>query len=288
MSRSLRVAAGAAIAVLAAAVASAAPAVAAPSTSATGSVSTSTGHSAGVIDDALAAGGRVLGGDHPLLPHGRGGGATSAAMSSYNWAGYAKQGSFTSASATWTVPTTLSSYNGYASTWLGLDGFSDSYLTQTGIEEDVRNGRVSYDAWWEIITPSNVAPEVVFSGFTIRPGDSITGTVTATGSATTLTLKDNTTGKTATHSAAYAGPGTSAEWIQEDTDVNGFISAAPDWQRVAFSGAKTNGASAGLTSSESIDIVDSRGTRETATSAPNATHDGFTVTWLATGTKTRA
>lgn len=286
MSRSFRFAAGAAVAIVAAAVASAAPAVAAPS-------STAVAHTAraGAVDTLLSAGGHLVDAGHRILPRGHGAhssSGTSAAMSSYNWAGYAKQGAFKSASATWAVPATLSTYNGYASTWVGLDGFSDAYLTQTGIEEDVVRGKVTYDAWWEIITPSSVAPEVVFSGFTIKPGDSITGTVTATGTSTTLTLKDNTTGKTATHTAAYTGPGTSAEWIQEDTDVNGFISPAPDWQRVTFSGAKTNGVSAGLATSQSIDIVDSRGIRETSTSAPNSSGDGFSVTWLATGTKTRA
>ncbi|GAA4157498.1 hypothetical protein GCM10022286_09190 [Gryllotalpicola daejeonensis] len=283
MSFASRWAAGAAVALVAAgALAAAAPAGAAPA------------HSAQTAQTASAV--HAVSGQHRFFP-GPGGrghrlptttGSTSGAQSSYNWAGYAKTGTFSSASATWTVPTTLSTKSGYASTWVGLDGYADSYLTQTGIEEDVVNGRVTYGAWWEVITPTNVAPEVAFSGFTIKPGDSITGTATRNGSTTTLTLKDNTTGKTASHTASFAGPGASAEWIQEDVDVNGYISTAPDWQKVTFTGVKTNGVSAGLTSSQSIDIVDTQGTRETSTSAPNSTKDGFTVTWLATGTRTRA
>jgi len=295
MSITSRLAAGAAVTLVAVgALAAAAPATAAPV--AAPAAARTAAHGSGLAAGLTDAVGRLTGGQQRLFPHGPAGpghrlpaaaGATSGAQSSYNWAGYAKQGTFSSASATWTVPTTLSSHAGYASTWVGLDGYSDSYLTQTGIEEDVVNGRVTYGAWWEVITPTNVAPEVAFSGFTVKPGDSITGTVTRNGSQTTLKLVDNTTGKSASHTAAFAGPGASAEWIQEDVDVNGYISTAPDWQKVSFSGVKTNGASAGLTSSQSIDIVDTHGTRETSTSAPTS-GSAFTVTWLASGTKTRA
>ncbi|MCL2793692.1 MAG: G1 family endopeptidase [Microbacteriaceae bacterium] len=275
MSLVSRLAAGAAVALAAAGAFAAAPAGAAPASahpSAAGATALTR----------LAAHGGPGARRLPASGH-----TVNGAQSSYNWAGYAEQGAFNSASATWTVPTTLTTKSGYASTWVGLDGYADSYLAQTGIEEDVVNKRVTYDAWWEVITPTSLAPEVVYSGFSIKPGDSITGTVTRTGSSAVMTLVDNTTGQSVSHTSAYTGPGASAEWIQEDTDVNGFISTAPDWQKVTFTGAKVNGAPAGLTSSESIDIVDTRGTQETSTSAPNAAKDGFTVTWLAGGTRTR-
>jgi hypothetical protein len=43
-----------------------------------------------------------------------------------------------------------------------------------------------------------------------------------------LRLRDLTTGHSASHTAELDGPGSSVEFIQEDTDVNGYISAAPD------------------------------------------------------------
>ncbi|TWE10104.1 peptidase A4-like protein [Rudaeicoccus suwonensis] len=215
--------------------------------------------------------------------------ATNGATTDYNWAGYAQTGANGSAkttSATWTVPTLSTKYNGYSSTWVGVDGFNNSYLTQTGTEADVVNGQVQYDAWWEVITPSDEAPETLFSTLTVKPGDSITASVTTTGSKSTMKLVDNTTGKSASHTASYKGPGSSAEWIQEDTDVNGDISAAPDWHSITFSNILRNGANPDLQSSQSLDIVDQNGTQETSTSAPNSAGNGFTTTWLATGTPT--
>lgn len=216
---------------------------------------------------------------------------TQAANHSLNWAGYVKAGtSITSSAATWHVPTLKTTYNGYSSTWVGIDGSasSDPYLIQTGTEADVVNGRAQYHAWWEVITPSNVAPETLFS-MAVHPGDTIRATVAKNSSGTwTMSLRNYTTGQSTSHTASFAGPGKSAEWIQEDTDVNGYISAAPNWQSVAFSTIRVNNAAPGLVSTQAMDIYDSHGTRETSTGVPNSTKDGFTVTWLAPGTRTYA
>ena len=211
---------------------------------------------------------------------------------SLNWSGYVRTGhAVTHASATWTVPRLKSTYNGYSSTWVGIDGATsaDRYLIQTGTEADVSGGRRSYRAWWEVITPTNVAPETLFSTLTVTPGDSITASVYRTASARwTMRLRDNTTGHSASHTVSFAGPGATAEWIQEDTDVNGYISAAPNWGSVQFRKLQLNHASPHLVPSEAVDIVDRAGNRETSTSAPNSAGDGFTVSWLAPGTRTFA
>ena len=208
---------------------------------------------------------------------------------SYNWSGYAQTGAagaFHSVTAVWTVPTLTTTYNGYSSTWVGIDGFNDGYLVQTGTEADVVNHRPHYDAWWEVITPSNPAPEVVYGNFPVQPGDKITGSVVkGNGGKWTMKLVDARTGKTATHTAAFNGPGQSAEWIQEDTQVNGVISPAPDWQTVHFSQATANGANPQLKYSQSIDIRDTHGTKEDNTAAPVG-GNSFTVKWLAPGTGT--
>lgn len=216
-------------------------------------------------------------------------GSLAAGSTSTNWAGYAQTGTagdFARSTASWTVPTVSTKYNGYSSTWVGIDGASNSYLTQTGTEADVVNGKAQYYAWWEVITPSDAAPETRFSNFPVTPGDSMTASVVTTGTTSTMTLTDTTTGHTASKVAAYTGPGESAEWIQEDTDVNGYISTAPDWGTVRFSGITVNGANPALDPTQSIDIVDGNGTQETQTSAPNSSANGFSTTWLATGTKT--
>jgi hypothetical protein len=243
---------------------------------------------------AAVAAPRLVSGHHRVSPHiiGRHKRRAGTNQQSSNWSGYIKPGTgLTKAGATWRVPSLKASYNGYSSTWVGIDGASsnDGYLIQTGTEADVVNGRASYAAWWEVITPSDVAPETRFTGLTVHPGDSISASVTKLASGKwTMRLKDNTTRHSASHTAAFAGPGLSAEWIQEDTDVDDEISTAPNWQSVRFTRLTVNGKSPRLTASQAIDIVDGNGTREDVTSAPTASGSGFTVTWLATGTRTAA
>jgi hypothetical protein len=215
-----------------------------------------------------------------------------AAAKSLNWSGYVKTGKgFTSATGTWNVPVLKTDHNGYSSTWVGIDGASagDPYLIQTGTEGDVVNGKAEYHAWWEVITPTDEAPETLFRTLTVHPGDSIHASVSKSTSGTwTMSLSDVTTHKTVSQSTKFAGPGKSVEWIQEDTDVNGYISAAPNWQKVSFTGLRVNGAGPALKASQAINLVDSKGTQEDSTSAPNTAGDGFTVRWLAAGTQTPA
>jgi hypothetical protein len=211
---------------------------------------------------------------------------------SLNWSGYIRTGqSFTRVTGSWLQPAVSSTHDGYSSTWVGIDGATsgDGYLIQTGTEADVSGGRRSYRAWWEVITPTEVAPETVFPTLVIHPGDSVSASVSRTTSGRwTMRVRDNTTGHSASHTVDFAGPGSSAEWIEEDTDVNGYISTAPDWGSVTFRRLTLNGASPRLQPSEAVDIVDTQGTREASTSDPTPSGSGFTVTWLAPGTRTAA
>ena len=213
----------------------------------------------------------------------------SATRHSLNWAGYIEPGRFTSVSGSWRVPTLRTTVNGYSSTWVGVDGATagDGYLLQTGTEQDVVHGRASYYAWYEVITPADVAPERPIRGMTIRPGDSMTATLTRVSATTwSFSLRDNTLRETGSLRLAFSGHGRSAEWIEEDTDVNGTISPAPDWQSVAFSGASVNGANADLVSRQAVNLVDTHGTVEASTGPPVG-GNSFAVTWHAPGTPTR-
>lgn len=216
----------------------------------------------------------------------------TGAQQSLNWAGYVRTGqSFTKASGTWTVPTLKTTYDGYSSTWVGIDGAtpSDRYLIQTGTEADVSGGRRTYRAWWEVITPTDVAPEVVFPNLVINPGDSVSASVYRVSTGRwTMRINDNTTRHGASHTADFGGSGTTAEWIQEDTDVNGYISPAPNWGTVTFRRLLLDGVNPHLLPSESVDIIDRTGTRETSTSSPTPAGSSFTVAWVAPGTRTRA
>ena len=221
--------------------------------------------------------------------HGLTAGGRSAVRHSLNWAGYIEPGRVTSASGSWHVPTLRTTVEGYSSTWVGVDGATagDGYLLQTGTEQDVVHGRAVYYAWYEVITPTVVAPERPIRGMTIHPGDSMTATLTRNSATTwTFSLRDNTLRETGKLSLAYAGRGRSAEWIEEDTDVDGTISRAPDWQSVAFSGATVNGANANLVYRLAVNLVDTHGTVEASTGAPVG-GNAFAITWHSPGTPTR-
>jgi hypothetical protein len=211
-------------------------------------------------------------------------------QSSVNWSGYAQNGptgAYSSTTATWRVPTAKSTYDGDTSSWIGIDGAQNQYLIQTGTDVDVTNGRVSYDAWYEVITPNNLAPSVEFSRFAVHPGDMITGTITRGASNKwTMTLKNGTTGAVATVTVSYSGPGQSVEFIEEDPVLGSDITPSPDFGWVAFTGLTANGANPNLTYSDSIDIVDGQGTQEDVTSYPYG-GNSFYIFWLAAGTPTR-
>jgi len=194
---------------------------------------------------------------------------------STNWSGYVQTGTFTSATATWNVPTvTTSSTDKYGSDWVGIDGFNNSDLIQTGTEEDTVGGSAEYYAWWEILPAS----ETVITSLTVHAGDSITGTITKGSSGKwTITLKDNTTGKSFSTSKSYSGPGTSVDYIQEAVDVNGSISVPPKLSKASFSGLTANGANPELTSSGEILLVQSGTTYYTPSSVSGG--NAFSVSY---------
>lgn len=197
---------------------------------------------------------------------------------SSNWSGYAETGSgYTSASASWTVPTAqATSGDTYGSDWVGIDGDGNSNLIQTGTEEDYVGGRAQYGAWWEILP----AAETPIRNMKVSPGDSMTGSVTKeSGSSWKITLTDNTTGQSFSTTQSYSGPGRSVEYIEESPEVGGSIATPAKLTTVTFSGARVNGHGPNLTSSDAIDLVQN-GTTYYKPSAPNGSGDGFTVSYV--------
>src|SRR4029077_10616361 len=69
----------------------------------------------------------------------------SAGWASSNWSGYAKTGTYTKVTAAWVVPSVAKSRKAsYSSQWVGIDGFNNSNLIQTGTEADYYNGSGPY------------------------------------------------------------------------------------------------------------------------------------------------
>jgi len=152
-----------------------------------------------------------------------------------NWSGYAETGTYTGVSATWTVPTVTSSTSAtYSSAWIGVDGFNNSNLIQTGTEEDYYSGAAHYNAWWEILPASETA---LPTSYPVGAGDRISASIYETSSTVTagsffrrttehvwdITISDTTRGWSYTTKQGYNGAGTSAEWVVEAPEVGGKI-----------------------------------------------------------------
>jgi hypothetical protein len=203
---------------------------------------------------------------------------SSTTVSSTNWSGYAATGSsgaFKSVSSSWKQPTlTCTSKTTYSSYWVGLDGYSNSALEQTGTEADCIGGKAEYGAWWEVLPASESAYSV-----TVKAGDSLSASVTDNGNGTfTMTLSDSTQGwtKTTTHAGSSGYQDSSAEVIAEATEVNGKIANLSDFGSVTFSNSTANGTSLGSYSPTEIVMAGSSDTKAQPGSISGGT---FTDTW---------
>ncbi|KAJ3119076.1 hypothetical protein HK100_000474 [Physocladia obscura] len=181
---------------------------------------------------------------------------------SSNWAGAVLVGTgYTSVTGTFTVPTPTTAGSGSA--WVGIDGDTcGTAILQTGVDWTKSGSSVTYDAWYEWY------PDYAydFSGITISAGNSITVTVTATSkTGGTATIKNNTTGKSVSHTFSNEGSLGSlceynAEWIVEDFEEGNSLVSFADFGTVVFTGASAtkSGASVGVTGASIIDIEQSK------------------------------
>jgi hypothetical protein len=179
-----------------------------------------------------------------------GAGRTRSTWASTNWSGYAKTGSFTGVSGTWFVPQVSRTASAtYSSAWIGVDGFNDNDLIQTGTEEDYYNGAAHYNAWWEILPAAETA--ISISSYPVSPGDQMSAGIVETSTTVStgrfrhqsiqhvwqINIADNTKGWQFHTSQAYNGPGTSAEWILEAPSVGGRIATLNPYTTNAPAGA---------------------------------------------------
>jgi hypothetical protein len=161
--------------------------------------------------------------DTAMFPHGRptptAGVRNAMAAGSYNWAGYAAtattDGAFTAVSGSWVVPTlTCTGEDRITSDWVGLDGWTSSTVEQDGTVGQCFQNEPIYYSWYEMYPAGTVVV-----GTTVAPGDSISASVTRSGSSYTLALTDSTnTANSFTETATCATTtclDTSAEWIAE-------------------------------------------------------------------------
>jgi hypothetical protein len=169
--------------------------------------------------------------------------SASQCLASYNWGGYAvctygcpgaaASGSVTEVQGTWTVPAIGGSYGGYGSfgspgsqcsdpentwydnsDWIGIDGFSDGTVEQTGTSSDCYYGQAYYYAWYEFY-PAN---SVTITSISVHPGNTMKAELNYLPNGLfTTTITDVSTHQSYT-SPATGVPGAelgSAEWIAE-------------------------------------------------------------------------
>jgi hypothetical protein len=164
----------------------------------------------------------------------------------------------------------------YSSNWVGIDGFNNSDLIQTGTESDYYNGSAHYDAWWEILP----AAETVIPSITVKPGDTITASITkGSGSSWTITITDGSQSFSTTKT--YTGPQSSAEWIEEAPSVGGRVAPLANYGHTTFDPGTVNGANPKLNASEGGVMVQKH-IQVSTPSNPDSDTDGFNVAYGAT------
>jgi hypothetical protein len=167
--------------------------------------------------------------EQPLIATSPGG--KGAIQTSTNWSGYAVTGTtYSSLSASWVEPTATCAAgqsNAYgppaAAFWVGIDGYSNGTVEQTGSDSDcTAAGKPHYYAWYELYPagsanlPAGTNP--------VKPGDVMTASVTSSsGTKFTLTISDTTKGWTFTKSFTLktAAQRLSDEWIVESPEECG-------------------------------------------------------------------
>lgn len=208
---------------------------------------------------------------HPNLKRGFG--------TSSNWSGYAAESSVTSPSnnfvksvtGSWTVPslTCSSGQATYVATWVGIDGYSDSTVEQTGTEQQCSSsGTQTYYAWYEMY------PNPMYKLFNVHPGDAMTASVTYQGrSSFLLTIKDTTTGTSKSVTAKLRSAKLqSAEWIVEAPSSSGGVLPLANFDTAYFTGAQFT------TSIGTIYAIDGRGSGTDESITMNDPANGATAT----------
>ena len=200
---------------------------------------------------------------------------------STNWSGYAvtgANGAYSSVSASWTEPTATCTSRSdlYASFWVGLDGYSSDSVEQTGTDSDCVGRSGSYYGWYEMY-PAN---PVNFSN-TVEPGDSMSASVTFSGTKTyTLVLKDNTRGWTQTITKNQSGlDRSSAEVITEAPSSESGVLPLADFKTISYSTSSANGSSLGGQSPIAITMINNSGQDKDSTSSIGS-GGAFSNTWI--------
>jgi hypothetical protein len=212
---------------------------------------------------------------------------------SLNWSGYAvtaASGSVSGVSGSWLVPSvTCNRQQTYAAFWAGIDGFNSGTVEQAGVLAQCSGGAAYYSAWYEFY-PS---PSVTISTLTVRPGDTVSVTVTYSGGVFYVTVTDGSQPSFSTSATVSGAARSSAECITERPSIGGSITKLADFGVVSFGQDYTGVSStcyatiSGVTGSfgsfgssvQEITMVDNRLAVLAQPSPLSTDGSSFTVTW---------
>lgn len=210
---------------------------------------------------------------------------------SLNWAGYAVETNLTNPAnsavsdvkGNWVVPTVSCAgvtINTYSATWIGIDGYSDNSVEQTGTEQDCINGQPAYYAWYEMYPkPSHRI------SLSVTPGHTMSAEVVYSGkNKFVITLTDTTTGKLFTTTQSANAQRQSAEWIMEAPWSGGTLPLANFGTQVFSSaGATLNGHPGTISDpawqNDGITMTTSSGTAKATPSSLSTDGRSFSVNW---------
>ncbi|KAF8342490.1 peptidase A4 family-domain-containing protein [Amanita rubescens] len=165
---------------------------------------------------------------------------TQRVVISNNWAGSIQnstQGTFTTVTGTFVVPTP-SAPEGFSAIWVGISGFTcqSGALLQTGIQMNLANDDVSYQAWYEWYP----AGPIFFDNIAINSGDQVRLTVMATSTTTGNVFIENMSNNQTVQqelSSTFPLCQESAEWIVEDFGSDESLVPFNNFGTVIFKGA---------------------------------------------------
>jgi hypothetical protein len=173
-------------------------------------------------------------------------------VESTNWSGYAVLGSdFTNAKGSWKVTKAncSKSPNSLMAAWVGIDGYSDSTVEQTGTLVYCDGTKPYYYAWYEFYPLEDIQ---LISDFKAAPGDVIDASVNYAGGEFTLSITNETTGKTFSTTGTQTAKRASAEWIVEAPTSDGSIVALSDYGTMSFGDDYTDVASTNTASDSKV------------------------------------
>lgn len=207
--------------------------------------------------------------------------AQGLGWTSANWSGYAlasqDANSFQSINGSWQVPTVHASSqttSSFGANWIGIDGFNNSHLIQTGTGEQVINGAVQYFSWWEILPQTATLINMV-----VQPGNTMHASIINLGSGVwQITIQNVSLHESFTTEQTYSGPAQSAEWIQERPQINGSLSTLDPYSTFDFSNLTVNGSNPKLTAPEG-GVMIQHGVQVSTPSYPSVTENSFAMAY---------